>query len=306
MPAIKSNGLTLEIEEYGDASRPAVLLIMGLAAQLTRWPRVFVESLVNAGYRVIAFDNRDAGLSDKLDSQRASRPAWVALMNSVGLASFFAPYKLIDMAQDTVGILDALNIERAHIIGASMGGMIGQILCAEHAQRIRSFTAIMSSTGNPELPRAHPHIIKEIFTGRTGTATREESIANTLHTWTLIGTKDSGRDPDEFKAQVVATIDRNTTPAGIRRQIAAIIASRDLREWTRKIEAPSLVLHGSDDPLVPVQCGMDIAATIKNAHMEIIQEMGHDLPPRFINTISEHVVGHLHAADKNNASEQAA
>lgn len=306
MPGISSNGLTLEIEEYGNAGDPAILLIMGLAAQLTRWPRALVDSLVNAGYRVIAFDNRDAGLSEKLDSRRASRPALVALMNSVGLASLFAPYKLSDMAQDSIGVLDALAIKRAHVVGASMGGMIGQILCAEHTQRIRSFTAIMSSTGNPALPKAHPHIIKEIFTGRTAAATREESIENTLHTWTLIGTKDSGRDSEELHAQVAATIDRNVSPSGIRRQIAAIIASRDLRGWTRKIDAPSLVLHGSDDPLVPVQCGMDIAATIKNARMEIIEGMGHDLPPRFIDRISSHIIEHLQASDRKDASEQAA
>lgn len=299
MPKIISNGLEFEIEDHGDASNPTILLIMGLAAQLTQWPPAFIDSLVDAGFRVIAFDNRDIGLSEKLSSARATAPAWVAMLDSVGLAGFFAPYKLTDMATDTVGLLDAMNVERAHVVGASMGGMIGQILCAEHPRRVKSFTAIMSSTNNPEMPRAHPDVIKEVFTARTRPLARKELIDNTVRIWNLIGTKDSGRDPDEFLQQVAANIDRSTSPAGIRRQIAAIIATRDLREWTRKIAAPSLVVHGSDDPLVPLANGLDIAATIKNSRREVIEGMGHDLPPRFLATITKHILEHVRSVEKN-------
>jgi pimeloyl-ACP methyl ester carboxylesterase len=310
MAKILSNGLKLEVEEFGRPSDPSVLLIMGLSAQLTRWPDAFIESIVEKGFHVVAFDNRDIGLSEKLISERATSAVAVALLNTVGLASLLAPYKLTDMAKDTVGVLDALEIERAHVIGASMGGMIGQIVCAEHPERIKSFTALMSSTNNPDLPRAHPKVSWEVMTARKPSATREELIDITLGIWELIGTKNSGRDPVEFRKQVAASIDRNSSPSGIRRQMAAIIATRDLREWTRKVTAPSLVIHGSEDPLVPYQNGLDIAAEIKNARMEIIEGMGHDLPPKYLTEVVDHVLEHLCSAensvDTRDSSNQAA
>ena len=298
MAKVLSNGLKLEVEEYGSPSNPSILLIMGLAAQLTRWPEAFVGPLVDKGFHVVAFDNRDIGLSEKLVSDRASSPLAVALLGTVGLASLLAPYKLTDMAKDTVGVLDALDIDSAHIIGASMGGMIGQILCAEHPERVRSFTALMSSTNNPAMPKAHPKLTLEVFTARKRARTREELIDITLRIWTLIGTKNSGRDPVEFRQLVADSVDRNSSSSGIRRQMAAIIATRDIRDWTRKVTAPSLVIHGSDDPLVPVENGLDIAAEISNARMEIIEGMGHDIPPRFLATIVDHVLEHLCTAEE--------
>ena len=310
MAKILSNGLKLEVEEFGRPSDPSVLLIMGLSAQLTRWPDAFIESIVEEGFHVVAFDNRDIGLSEKLISERATSPMAVALLNTVGLASLLAPYKLTDMAKDTVGVLDALEIERAHLIGASMGGMIGQIVCAEHPERIKSFTALMSSTNNPDLPRAHPKVSWQVMTARKPSATREELIDITLGIWELIGTKNSGRDPVEYRQQVAASIDRSSSPSGIRRQMAAIIATRDLREWTRNITAPSLVVHGSEDPLVPFQNGLDIAAEIKDARMEIIEGMGHDLPPKYLTEVVDHVLKHLCSAensvDTRDSSTQAA
>jgi len=310
MAKILSNGLKLEVEEFGKPSDAPVLLIMGLAAQLTRWPEAFVGSIVDNGFRVITFDNRDVGLSEKMISDRASSPLAVALLNTVGLADLLAPYKLTDMAKDAAGVLDALDIKRAHVIGASMGGMIGQILCAESPERIKSFTALMSSTNNPALPKAHPKVSWEVMTARKPSATREELIDITLRIWELIGTKNSGRDPVEFRQQVAASIDRSSSPSGIRRQMAAIIATRDLREWTRKVTAPSLVIHGSEDPLVPFQNGLDIAAEIKGARMEIIEGMGHDLPPVYLATVVEHVIEHLCSAensvDTKDSSNQAA
>ncbi len=310
MAKILSNGLKLEVEEFGRPSDPSVLLIMGLSAQLTRWPDAFIESIAEKGFHVVAFDNRDIGLSEKLISERATSPVAVALLGTVGLASLLAPYKLTDMAKDTVGVLDALDIEHAHVIGASMGGMIGQIVCAEYPERIKSFTALMSSTNNPDLPKAHPKVSWEVMTARKPSATREELIDITMRIWTLIGTKNSGRDPVEFRQQVAASIDRNSSPSGIRRQMAAIIATRDLRDWTRKVTAPTLVVHGSDDPLVPVQNGLDIAHQIKNARMEIIEGMGHDLPPKYLTEVVDHVLEHLCSAensvDTRDSSNQAA
>ena len=301
MAKVLSNGLKLEVEEYGEPSNPSILLIMGLAAQLTRWPEAFIGSLVDRGFHVVAFDNRDIGLSEKLVSDRASSPLAVALLNTVGMASLLAPYRLTDMAKDTVGVLDALDIESAHIIGASMGGMIGQIFCAEYPERVKSFTALMSSTNNPALPRAHPKVSWEVMTARSRAGTREELIDITLRIWTLIGTKNSGRDPVKFRQLVADSIDRNSSPSGIRRQMAAIIATRDLRDWTRRVTAPTLVIHGSDDPLVPFQNGLDIAAEIEHARMQIIDGMGHDLPPRYLGEVVDHVLEHLCSAENSAA-----
>jgi pimeloyl-ACP methyl ester carboxylesterase len=301
MTTIHSNGLEFEVVQHGETSDPAVVLVMGLAAQLTRWPEAFVQALADSGFRVICFDNRDIGLSQKLAAKRAPSPVWVSLLNLLGLADLAAPYKLTDMAADTIGIMDALNIEDAHIVGASMGGMISQILCAENPQRVKSLTAIMSSTNNPALPRADPSISKEVFFARNNAANREELIENTLRLWQLIGTKDGGRDEIEFRQLVADSVDRNSSPAGIRRQLAAIIATRDLRTWTRRIEASSLIIHGSDDPLVPLACGQDIAASIDGARMEIIEGMGHDLPPRHLTEVTAHVLEHLHRCEKEYA-----
>jgi pimeloyl-ACP methyl ester carboxylesterase len=305
MAKILSNGLKLEVKEYGNPSDPPVLLIMGLAAQLTRWPEAFVGSLVNNGFRVIAFDNRDVGLSEKMVSDRASSPIAVALLNTIGMADLLAPYKLTDMAKDTVGVLDALGIERAHVIGASMGGMIGQILCAEYPERVKSFTALMSSTNNPALPKARPKVSWDVMTARSRSSNREELIDITMRIWELIGTKNSGRDPLEFRQQVAASVDRSSSPAGIKRQMAAIIATRDLRNWTRKVAAPTLVVHGSDDPLVPLDNGLDIGTCIKDARVEIIEGMGHDLPPVHLATVAGHVLEHLrNAANQEQTQEK--
>lgn len=301
MATIVSNDLKIEVEEFGNPSDPPVLLIMGLAAQLTLWPEEFIQSIVDKGFYVVAFDNRDIGLSEKISSERASPPLLVALLGTIGLASSLAPYKLPDMAKDTLGVLDALNIRRAHVIGASMGGMIGQILCAENPERIRSFTALMSSTNNPAMPRAHPKIALAIMTARKRSSTRDELINATMRIWTLIGTKDGGRDPDDLRRQVAASIDRNSSPSGIRRQMAAIIATRDLRNWTRRVSAPSLVIHGSEDPLVPLPNGFDIAAEIRNSRMEVIEGMGHDLPPTYLATVVDHILSHLHSAENSAA-----
>ncbi len=304
MAKLLSNGLKLEFEDYGNPSDPPVLLIMGLAAQLTRWPEAFVGALLDNGFRVIAFDNRDVGLSEKMASDRASSPVAVALLNTIGMADLLAPYKLNDMAKDTVGVLDALNIEGAHVIGASMGGMIGQILCAEYPERVKSFTALMSSTNNPALPKAHPKISWDVMTARSRSSNREELIDITMRIWELIGTKNSGRDPLEFRKQVAASVDRSSSPKGIKRQMAAIIATRDLRNWTRQVAAPTLVVHGSDDPLVPLENGLDIAECIKHARIEIIDGMGHDLPPVYLATVVGHVLEHLSTATNQEHTQE--
>ena len=305
MAQIKANGIEIEFEDHGDPSDPAILLIMGLAAQLTHWPPAFIEALVAQGRRVIAFDNRDIGLTEKLHDKRAPKPAMMALARLVGMKRI-APYTLKDMAADAAGVLDALEIDSAHVVGVSMGGMIGQVMSAEHADRVRSFTAIMSSTNNPKLPKADPAITREIFAARTRPRTRDELIDRTVGIWNMIGTKDGGHDPDLFRERIAAAVDRCTYPAGIRRQIAAIISTGDLRSFSKRISTPSLVIHGSADPLVPYQGGLDIAATIPGARVELIDGMGHDLPPVHLDRITELVAEHVASAEETAADEKAA
>ncbi len=297
MPLIKANGIDIEVETHGPKDGPAVLLIMGLAAQLTHWPHAFVDALADAGYRVLAMDNRDVGLSQKLHAKRAPRPTAFAVLSRLPFASALAPYTLEDMARDSVGVLDAFDIDAAHVVGVSMGGMIGQILSANHKDRVISLTTIMSSTNNPSLPKADPKILQEIFAVRTRPRTREELIDRSVALWNMIGTPDGGNDPDEFRARIAGAVDRCTYPAGIRRQIAAIIATGDLRRFARRVEAPTLVIHGSIDPLTPLRAGLDIAASVPGARVEIIDGMAHDLPPKFLPRINDLLAGHLRSAE---------
>ena len=306
MPLIKANGIEIEVEEFGKKSDPAVLLVMGLSAQLTLWPIAFVNALVEKGFRVIRFDNRDIGLSQKMHEARALSPFFFIAAARLFGAQCLAPYTLHDMAADAVGVLDALEIESAHIVGASMGGMIGQVLAAAYPNRVRSFTAIMSSTNNPSLPKADPAVLKALFAKRPPAKSRDEIIDRSVEAWAIIGTKDGGNDPVEFRQRIGASVDRCTYPAGVRRQVAAILATGDLRRYARTISAPTLVIHGSADPLAPNAGGRDIAPNVEGAQLEIIDGMGHDLPPKHLPKITELVAGHLKSAEEKARKSRAA
>jgi pimeloyl-ACP methyl ester carboxylesterase len=301
MPLVKANGIDIEVEDYGSKSDPAVLIIMGLAAQLTLWPMPMVEALVGKGFRVIRFDNRDIGLSQKLHERRAPSPAAsMTAIRLLGLKSL-APYRLTDMAADSAGVLDALSVDRAHIVGASMGGMIGQVLAAKYPERVKSFTAIMSSTNHPKLKQADPAVLRQLFTARSKVRSNEELIDRIVAFWGVIGTPDGGNDPKEFRDKIAASIERCNYPAGVRRQIAAIVATGDLRPHAKKIAAPTLVIHGSYDPLAPLPGGLDIAATVPGARAEIIEGMGHDLPPRHLKRITNLIAEHAKAVESARA-----
>ncbi len=297
MPQVHANNLALEVERHGDPSAPPVLFIMGLAAQLIFWPPAMIQALVNAGYQVITFDNRDIGLSEKLTHMSAPSPALTMLSSVVGLGRLVAPYTLRDMARDTVGILDALELEDAHLLGVSMGGMIGQVASARYGDRIRSFISIMSSTNNRSLPRASSELLKKIIESRTTARSKDDLVDRSVEILRMIGTRDSGRDPDALRQLVAQGVERCAYPEGVRRQIAAIIASGDLRRYAQEISVPSLVIHGDKDPLTSYKGSVDMAANIPGSRLEIIEDMGHDLPPRFIDRINALVVEHVERAD---------
>ena len=276
----KANGIEIEYESYGDAAAPAVLLIMGLGAQLTRWPMPFVEALVARGYRVIRYDNRDIGLSTKLDD--APVPGIAGLL----VARFFrytpkVPYLIEDMAADAAGLLDALGIERAHIMGASMGGMIAQMFAAAYPERTLSLMSIMSSTGNPALPAAS-RAAMAVLTRRPKTRDFDTIVAFGVRAEQTIGSPGFPVDAETIRANVTRDMTRSISPAGFARQMAAIVASGDRRKTLATITAPTLVLHGVDDPLVPIAAGRDTAATIPGATMVEVPGMGHNLPDPLI------------------------
>ena len=284
-----ANGVRLAYEEFGSPSKPAILLIMGLGTQMIAWPQEFCQDLADRGYRVIRFDNRDIGLSEKMENAHIPQATRLMLFSKLRLP-IRVPYRLTDMARDAVGLLDTLKIERAHIVGASMGGMIGQILAARFGERVLSFTSIMSSSGNPSLPGPRKDVVKTMVKRSLGAepVTLESSMAF----WRLIGSPDYQPSDEELSRKILASFERSNYPEGYSRHMAAIIANGSRVKMLRKIKAPTLVIHGKDDALVPVEGGIDTARQIAGSRLEVFAGMGHDLPrqllPRFVELIDEH------------------
>ena len=277
MPQVKANGIEIEYESFGPADRDAVLLIMGFSAQLTMWPTELCEELVSRGYRVIRFDNRDVGLSAKLEAKGIPdmEKLFGALMTG---AAVEAPYSLDDMAADAAGLLDALKIERAHIVGASMGGMIAQLVAANHPEKTLSLTSIMSNTGNPDLPQGSPEAMGALLAPAPAPDDIEAIIARGINTWKVIGSPGYPTDDQQLRQWVMRDAKRSYYPQGVTRQFAAIVANGDRRPKLKTIKAPTVVLHGADDPLVPVAGGKDTADNIPGAELRVIPGMGHDFP----------------------------
>ncbi|HEX4694095.1 alpha/beta hydrolase [Sphingomonas sp.] len=276
----QANGIEIEFEDYGDKDSPPVLLIMGLGAQLTLWPMPMVDQLVARGYRAIRYDNRDVGLSTKFDHEQA--PAMAAIIGEMMMgAKPDVPYLIGDMAADAIGLLDALRIAKAHIMGASMGGMIAQMVAAAYPERVLSLTSIMSTTGNPALPSATREAMA-VLTQRPTSSDEESMVAHGVRAEKVIGSPGYPADEAELSERVRASFRRMHYPPGIARQMAAIVGSGDRREALRGITAPTMVIHGVDDPLVPLAGGRDTAETIPGAKIVEIPGMGHNLPEPLI------------------------
>ncbi len=279
----QANGIEIEYETFGVPTNPAVLLIMGLGAQLTRWPLPFVEDLVARGYFAIRYDNRDVGLSTKFDDAPVPQlPALIAAMMTGQKPD--VPYSLNDMAADAVGLLDALDIRRAHVMGASMGGMIAQLVAAIYPDRVLSLTSIMSSTGNLGLPPSKPEAMAVLTTRPAGTDV-ETMVAHGVRSEKIIGSPGYPADETALAARVRRDYERMFYPAGPGRQLAAVVANGDRRPVIASIKAPTMVIHGTDDPLVPVEAGRDTAATIPGALLTEVPGMGHNLPDELIPAI---------------------
>ena len=286
------NDIQLEVEDTGGAGTP-VLLIMGLGMQLTAWPPAMVQGLVDAGYRVLRLDNRDIGLSAHFDHLRTPNLLLAALKHRMGIA-IKPPYSLQDMAADALGVLDALGIARAHIIGASMGGMIAQRLALLAPQRTLSLTSIMSTSGARGLPQAKPAVMRALMSRPKATDT-SALIAHGIRLFNIIGSPGFPTDPQQMHDRVAASLARSNHPAGSLRQMVAIAADSTRAELLRSVRCPTLVLHGKADPLVPYACGEDTARRIPGAQLVGINGMGHDLAPGVIAALLPHMLPFLAA-----------
>ena len=286
---IVANGIGIEVDDQGPAGAEPLLLIMGLGMQLIGWPEEFVQLLVSRGFRVIRIDNRDAGLSQGFDAMGVPSLAWAAMRHTVHLP-VRAPYGLRDMAADALGVLDALGLQRAHVCGASMGGMIAQHLAAEHPQRVRSLTLMMTTSGSRRLPQAPWHVQKALLSRPDG-KDPAAVVAHLQRLLALIGSPAYPAEPARLRERLQDSVQRAWRPAGTARQLMAVAADGDRSALLPRIQAPTAVIHGLADPLVPVAAGRDLAARIAGARADFVPGMGHDLPlqllPRFADTIAD-------------------
>ncbi len=294
MPKTAANGIEIHYEDHGDPADPPILLIMGFGAQLTLWPDEFVEALVGRGFRVIRYDNRDIGLSHKFDGVKAPGLIKLTLLGKLGFTPK-VPYMLADMADDGAGLLDALGIERAHVVGASMGGMIAQHVAARHADKCLSMTSIMSTTGNAKLPPAKKEAM-EVLVKRPKSTEEEVLVAHGMKLARTIGSPGYPGDEERLREKVAAGIRRSFYPEGPTRHLSAIVADGDRRAMLRSIEVPTLVLHGEDDPLVPCEAGHDTAACIPGAKIRTIPGWGHDLPLELVDQLADAIAEHAKGA----------
>lgn len=285
MPTIEVNDIEICYESFGPDDAPPLLLVMGLGAQMTLWSPGFISELLDRGFRVIRFDNRDVGLSSKT----AGDPPDVMALYAQSLAGqpVEAPYTLSTMSNDAIGLLDALDIPLAHIVGASMGGMIVQMMAIEHPDRLLSMTSIMSTTGASDVGQPDPAAIGALLT--PSPTDRDAAVASNVETSRIIA--GSLFDESEARQRAREGYDRCFHPAGPAFQIAAIAATGDRTEQLQQVQVPTLVIHGREDPLVTLSGGEATAAAIPGADLLVFGQMGHDVPQPYWARIADAISG---------------
>lgn len=300
---IRANGIDIEIEDTAEINpqdldaytRPAVLLVMGLGMQLVAWPQAFIDALVDAGFRVVRMDNRDIGLSQHFDHLGTPNLLWAGLKHKLGLP--VRPlYTVQNMAEDALGVLDALDVARAHVVGVSMGGMIAQRVAIAAPQRVISLTSIMSSSGARDLAQAHPDVVR-VLLGGPASADPEAIVAHYIKLFTAIGSPAYPTPEPEMRERILQGVQRSFHPQGTLRQMLAVVADRTRAEELSRIDCPTLVLHGKADPLVPFVHGEDTARRIGGARLVGIEGMGHDLPPEPVSQMLDALIPHLQASE---------
>ena len=288
----RANGIELCYEIFGDANAEPMLLIMGLGAQMILWDDDFCRQLATRGFRVIRFDNRDIGKSSKLTGGKRLSPLELLKLRFLKIP-VAAPYKLLDMAQDTTGLMDVLGIKSAHLVGASMGGMIAQEIAISFPQRVRSLTSIMSTTGNPKVPP--PTREAGAMLMAPPPATREEFLARFAQTWKVLRVGSFPEDEARDRTRAERVFERGLNAPGVARQLRAVLASGSRKARLASVKAPTLVIHGTVDPLVRPEGGKDTAASIPGAKLLMVEGMGHALPipmwPQIIDAIDKHAHG---------------
>lgn len=294
MPTVRANNIEIYYEESGPADAPVILLVMGLGTQMIAWPEDMIQGLVAQGFRVIHYDNRDVGLSQRMDGAPVPNMIWTMVKARMGLPTR-AAYTLTDMMQDGIALLDALGIAKAHIAGASMGGMIVQLMAAHHPDRILTMTSIMSTSGRAGLPGPRPDIRKRLMAPRPSDPTREQAVRSGAESLEIISYADKKRPHNAFADMAARAFDRSYYPIGMKRQLLAIMADGSRVGRLKTIKVPTLVVHGGADPLVPKEGSEDIARLVPNARLEIIPEMAHDLPPSQVGRMVDLIAGHAKA-----------
>ncbi|MEZ0091362.1 alpha/beta fold hydrolase [Streptacidiphilus sp. EB129] len=300
MPRTTANahGIELEYDTFGDPADPTMLLVMGLGAQMTAWPDGLCEAFAGHGFHVVRFDNRDAGLSSHLD--HAPQPDLVAIMHGDPSS---APYLISDMAQDAVWLLDALGVERAHVVGASLGGMIVQQLTVDHPDRVLSLCSIMSRPGDRASGRPSPEAGQMLLRPRA--QDRAGVVAARVESSRLIGSPDYPEDPAVLRVRHEASYDRSYRPDGFARQFAAVLASPDRTAGLRGVTVPTLVIHGLADPLIDHSGGEATAKAVPGAGLLLLPGMGHDLPQALWPTIATAVAGNAFSRDGDQTAADA-
>jgi pimeloyl-ACP methyl ester carboxylesterase len=293
MKAAVATGMELEYETFGSPADPALLLVMGFGAQLTLWPEELCQGLADKGFFVVRYDNRDCGLSTKLDGVAVDPMAVMAAAMS-GQAIPPVPYTLSDMAADGIGLLDALGLARAHVVGASMGGMVVQTMAIEHAERLASMTSVMSTTGEPEYGQPDPEAIAALLMPPP----TDRAAFIEASTRYLVFASKRYRDPEETKARAARDFDRSFYPEGSARQLAAIAASGSRGARLPDVRVPTLVIHGRDDTLINPSGGARTAELIPGAHYLLVADMGHDLPLPLVPLLVDVIAAHARLAEQ--------
>ena len=285
---IIANGLQIEVDIQGPEHGEPILLIMGLGMQLIGWPDELVQMLVQRGFRVIRHDNRDVGLSQGFDRLGTPNLMVVALRHRLRLR-VRAPYQIADMAADALGVLDALGIQHAHICGASMGGMIAQHIAAKHPRRVKSLTLIMTTSGARGLQQARPQVAR-VLMSRPQQADARVYMKHMAHVLSVIGSPGYPPDPQRLQQRLMASFQRAYRPTGTARQLVAVVADGDRSPLLQRIVAPTRVIHGEADPLVPVPAAHDLVKKIRGSVADIVPGMGHDMPLALLPRIAEGIV----------------
>ena len=285
-----NSGIDLVFEDSGPSDAPCLLMISGLGQQLVDWPDPLMHGLQAKGFRTVRFDNRDCGLSSRVSGKQINVRAEV-MRQLVGFP-VRAPYGLNDMADDAAGLLDTLEIDSAHVLGASMGGMIAQVFAAGRPERTRSLTSIMSSSGATRFRFHFTPAVRAVMTPVSKNATESQLLDHLEHVWTLIGSPGLHETGPALRARLLASLRRAHDPAATARQLLAILANGDRRPLLKTLRTPTLVIHGECDPLVPIAAGRDTAAHVPGARFVGIPGMGHDFPEPLLPRLIDDIAGH--------------